>query len=98
MIFTDSHAFMQTARFFDDMAALNVIDWEVLRLRDFTRDADDPGKTSRYQAEALVFKHLPVNMLKGIACYDVHTRDKVTAMVRDAGVDLKVLAKPGMYF
>jgi len=98
VIFTDSHAYLQTARFFDDVGALDAIDWKTLRTRDFRRDGDDPDRTARYQAEALVFKHLPVNMLKGIACYDVHTRDRVSVMARDAKVDLKVLAKPGMYF
>jgi hypothetical protein len=35
---------------------------------DFTRDNDDPDKTNRYMAEALVHKHVPTDAILYVAC------------------------------
>ena len=40
---------------------LDRIDWAILRSRDFKRDPEDPGKFERYQAEALIYKYLPID-------------------------------------
>jgi hypothetical protein len=37
--------------------------------RDFRHDPDDPGKKERYQAEALIWKHLPIEGLLGICSH-----------------------------
>jgi hypothetical protein len=66
-VFTDRHAYLQTTQFFNEVGDLRRIDWDLLRRRDFKRDPDDPGKMERYQAEALVHRHLPVNALAGLA-------------------------------
>jgi len=33
-------------------------------------DPDDPGKKERYQAEALIWQHVPLKALLGICCYN----------------------------
>ncbi|WP_371329131.1 DarT ssDNA thymidine ADP-ribosyltransferase family protein [Collimonas sp. OK607] len=47
------------------MAQLREIDWPLLQRRDFKRDADDPRKMERYQAEALLYRHLPIQGVLG---------------------------------
>jgi len=69
-LFTDRHASVPGARFSQDLTHLDRIDWKILQNRDFSRDNDDIEKTSRYQAETLVQKHMPVSSLLGIACCD----------------------------
>lgn len=59
-LFTDRHAYVQTAQFHVDLARLDVIDWDILQRSDFKRDNDDLGKLERYQAEALVHRHVPI--------------------------------------
>ena len=51
-VFTDRHAYLNSARFFNTVNDLSVIDWALLSRRDFKRDPNDPGKMERYQAEA----------------------------------------------
>ncbi|WP_425514486.1 DarT ssDNA thymidine ADP-ribosyltransferase family protein [Collimonas antrihumi] len=46
--------------YYSDLAQLREIDWPLLQRRDFKRDADDPRKMERYQAEALVYQYLPI--------------------------------------
>ncbi|MCC4275682.1 type II toxin-antitoxin system toxin DNA ADP-ribosyl transferase DarT [Marinomonas communis] len=68
-VFTDRHAYTQLADFFNQYNDLSNLDWNILQNRDFQRDANDPEKLERYQAEALVYQHPPVQSLLGIVCY-----------------------------
>ncbi len=97
-IYTDRHAYLRTANFFSSLDDLDKIDWQILRRRDFQRDWEDPEKTDRYQAEALVFRHMPVRCLMGIVCHGVGEQRLVEQSRKEAGVSLKVVAKPGWYF
>jgi hypothetical protein len=55
-VFTDRHAYVATAQFSSDLKDLDRIDWKILQARDFKRDANDIGKSERYQAEALIYE------------------------------------------
>ncbi len=68
-VFTDRHAYLELAEFYASLDDLHHIDWQILRDRDFKRDESDPEKMERYQAEALVYNHLPANALRGLVCY-----------------------------
>jgi hypothetical protein len=94
-VFSDRHAYLKTAQFSDDLADLDRIIWPVLQSRDFKRD--DSDKFEKYQAEALVHKHVPVNALKGIACYNPAPRDQVRELARERGVEVEVIAKSSWY-
>src|SRR6266536_807819 len=69
-VFTDRHAYLATAEYYQDIADLKKIDWKILQTRDFKKDPDKPEKFERYQAEALIHRGLGVNALAGIACRD----------------------------
>lgn len=69
-VFTDRHAYVQTASFFNSLDDLQRVDWPLLQARDFRNDPEDPGKKERYQAEALIHRHLPVTALLGIVCHN----------------------------
>lgn len=60
LVFSDRHAYLATAQFSSNLEELSRIDWTILQNRDFKRDPDDPEKVERYQAEALVYRHLPI--------------------------------------
>jgi hypothetical protein len=97
-VFTNGHAYMQETDYFTDLANLGEIDWEILRRKDFQRDPEDPGKIGRYQAEALVHRHLPVGALHGIACYDDATKSMIETQVQRQNLELPVKAIPQWYF
>ena len=79
-LFTDAHAYSRLANYHSNIDELDAIDWVVLGNRDFRRDPEDPEKLDRYQAEALVYRHLPVGALIGIIC----CTDVVGSRVREA--------------
>jgi hypothetical protein len=97
-VFTDRHAYLQTASFFSDLAQLDRIPWALLQSRDFQRDPYDPGKIERYQAEALVHRHLPITGLSGIICHGDAQKKILQAEVEKRRQTLQVAVKPDWYF
>lgn len=97
-LFTDSHAYYQWANFYSDLADLDKIDWRLLQARDFKRDEDDLAKFERYQAEALVFQHLPISGILGIVCYTEQLKLKIEHQIRSRDLNIPVYARTGWYF
>jgi hypothetical protein len=97
-VFTNGHAYMQESDYFDKLADVHKIDWDLLRRRDFKRDPEDPGKLGRYQAEALAHRHVPVSALLGIVCYDQAAKAKLDGDVRRCGLGMEIRAIQGWYF
>ena len=97
-VFSDRHAYLQTAQFFTCLEELDKLDWGILQRRDFKRDVDDPEKTDRYQAEALVHTHLPVEHLSGIVCLSENEQRTLEQQREEVGLELKIAARPKWYF
>lgn len=97
-LFTDMHAYYQWAKFYNSLDHLDKVDWPILQARDFKRDPDDPAKFERYQAEALVHKHMPVSVLIGVVCYTSALKQSIDQDVAARGLQLAVHARPNWYF
>lgn len=97
-VFTNRHALRLTADFFGSIDRLDEVDWALLQSRDFKRDQNDPDKFDRYEAEALIHRHLPADRLAGIICYDDATRRRIIDLTRERGLALDVYTRPGWYF
>ena len=98
-IYTDRHAYLRTARFFDDPAQLGtVVDFGPLQRRDFQRDPEQPDKVERYQAEALAHRFVPVGALLGIGCYTAAIRTELETTCRELGVKVKFVHRTEWYF
>ena len=97
-VFTDSHAYYQWANYYTDLADLDKIDWPLLQRRDFKRDPDDPAKFERYQAEALVHRHVPIDALLGIVCYTDGVKQQVDQQLISRGITVPTHARTAWYF
>jgi len=97
-VFTDRHAYPVTCNYFNDLASLSAIDWPLLQNRNFQRDPDDPEKVERYQAEALIYEHVPVQALLGAICYRPEIQEELAAEANRLGVPLEIHCMPGWYF
>jgi hypothetical protein len=97
-VFTDRHAYLQTAQVFDDLSHLDKIDWSVLQRRDFKRDPENPEKVERYEAEALMHNHLPFDALCEIACCDTQSATALQLELTKRNLAIKVTTKPSWYF
>jgi hypothetical protein len=97
-VFTDMHAYYQWATYHDDLRQLSQIDWGLLQRRDFKREPDDPAKFERYQAEALIHQHCPIDGLLGMVCYTQKLSDNLGLLAQQRGLTLKAHARPNWYF
>jgi ssDNA thymidine ADP-ribosyltransferase, DarT len=95
-IFSDRHAYLQAAQFYADLADLDQNDWAILQARNFKRD--DVDKFERYQAEALVHRHMPVESLTGIVCHNATVKKGLDALVSESEMRLRIVVKPSWYF
>ena len=96
-LFTNQHAYPPNTDYYSDVANLNQIDWPLLRSKNFKTDDDDPGKQLRYQAEALVHKHVPWNALLGIGCFNNNAKQKMESMTHARGQEMSVKTTPTWY-
>ena len=97
-VFTNQHAYPAAAEYFNDLADLGRIDWPLLQSRDFRHDPDDPAKKERYQAEALIWKHVPLDALLAICCHNETVRSALQAGIDRRELTLRVQAQPNWYF
>jgi hypothetical protein len=96
-LFTDTHANNSVVNYFNRLDDLPRLDWRILQTRDFKRDPDDPSKFGRYQAEALVHGHCPLQGLSGIVCFDERGKMNVQQAVDAMGATLQVIKQPSWY-
>jgi len=97
-LITDKHACANNTHYSDDLADIGRIDWKILQNSDFGRNNEDPDKTNRYQAEALVHRHMPLDALLGVACCDDKQKAAVDALMSKHEVSLQVQVQRGWYF
>lgn len=97
-IYTNQHAYPVDTDFYDGSDDLRQIDWQLLQSRDFKTDDSDPGKQQRYQAEALIHRHVPLEAVLGVGCHNKAVRHSIESMAAERGVSLTVKAAPILYF
>lgn len=97
-LITDRHASLATARYFTDLGELSTLNWVDWQTRRFTKDPQNPEPFERYQAEALVHRHLPVAGLLGVVCHDRATHASIEADITSRSLALKLRIRPEWYF
>ncbi|MGH2354596.1 MAG: type II toxin-antitoxin system toxin DNA ADP-ribosyl transferase DarT, partial [Chloroflexota bacterium] len=75
--FTDGHGAMAFTAFFDDLAQLDGIDWDVMRSR-YWNDTDEfPDRKRRRQAEFLIHEFMPWGLIGEIGVCTAAAKAKV---------------------
>lgn len=97
-VFTDQHAYTMMANYYTDLGDLNAIDWDLLNRKDFRHDPDDPGKKERYQAEALVWKHVPLGALLGICSFTTQVDETIKEHLAQRRLNVRTIVKKDWYF
>lgn len=97
-VFTNQHAYAADTDYFGDLANLSQIDWPLLQSRNFKTSDADPGRQLRYQAEALVHRHVPLTALQGVGCHNDAVKQKLQSLIAAAGQTFTVKTTPTWYF
>ena len=96
-VFTDGHAIMNLSRFFDRLEDLEQVDWATVMARRWHDTEDDPDRKRRKQAEFLVHRFFPLDLLLGIAVYGDHMRQEVETVLREEGSEIEVKVARKLY-
>ena len=64
--FTDGHAVMAISNYFTDLADLDKIDWPIMQARYWNDTAEDGDRKRRRQAEFLVHRSMPWELVREI--------------------------------
>jgi len=97
-LFTNAHAYANEAEYFTNLVDLHRVDWKLLQARDFRGDPEDPGKMSRYMAEALIYRHVPIDAILGMICHDDGVKKRLDAAASAAAVNMNFKVRPDWYF
>jgi len=98
-VFSDRHAYLEIAGFSNSLEDLDsLIDWPLLRSRDFRRDPENPERFERYQAEGLIHRHLPVTGLLGITCQNHSVCEKLRTEAESRHLGIQIIVRSDWYF
>lgn len=96
-VFTDGHAVMGFTDFFKNLKDLDKIDWEVMKSRYWFDTEEDPDRKRRRQAEFLVHKVVPIDILLGFAVKNDEMKQKVEAAIHKYNYDKPVAIRHWYY-
>jgi ssDNA thymidine ADP-ribosyltransferase, DarT len=80
--FTDGHAAMAYADFYDDLDALERLDWEVMESKYWYDTDEDPNRKFRRQAEFLVHDAFPWELIQEIGVINQSVQTQVRQILQ----------------
>jgi hypothetical protein len=97
--FTDGHAVMAYADFYDDLEALEfVIDWELMESNYWFDKEEDPNRKCRRQAEFLVHQFCPWRLITEIGVINTTIQAQVQRILQNVNYQLPVRVYPNWYY
>ena len=82
-VFTDGHGLAAITTWFNDLAHLDKLDWDVVKARYWSETALDNDRQRRKQAEFLVHEEMPWDLVSGIAVRTDNVRGQVESILDD---------------
>jgi len=75
--FTDRHAVLALAEFYDDPESLNQVDHSLMYENDWSDTPQHPNRKEKRQAEFLVYDFMPLNLIGAIGVINEEVKDQV---------------------
>jgi len=97
-VFTDGHAIMEFTTFFDDLNYLDNIDWDVMRLRYWRDTNEDNDRKRRRQAEFLVRKIFPWELITEIGVINSTIKAKTENILQNFTHKPSVIVQKSWYY
>lgn len=97
-LFTDIQANKNYARYYDDLANLDKLDWITIYRKYWNDTIDDNGRKGRKQAEFLVYRQCPFEAVRAISVFDERHKELVMKDLARYGRSLPVAIKREWYY
>ncbi len=96
--FTDGHAIVGVSRFYCSLANLQAVDWPLMRATIWRDTNDDNDRMRRRQAEFLVHRFFPWNLVIEVGVISEKVEEQVTAILCEVGHRPRVSVRPDWYY
>jgi ssDNA thymidine ADP-ribosyltransferase, DarT len=97
-VFTNGHAIMSLSDYFTDLDSLDQIDWDLMRETYWNDTQDDPDRKRRRQAEFLVHRHCPWELIAEIGVFNRTIQAKVIEIVETVEHQPPVKIRRGWFY
>jgi hypothetical protein len=97
-VFTEGHGIMATTEFFDDLAQLNQVDWQVMSLKYWFDTPDDNDRKRRRQAEFLVHQFFPWRLVTEIGAINAQMKRQVEQCLQTLTHQPAVIVRRNWYY
>jgi hypothetical protein len=97
-VFTDGHPIMRLTNYYDDLADLTNIDWEVMNSTWWNDTEELPDRQRRREAEFLVYDALPWELVTGLVVINDNMRRRVEHILEATDHKPPVRVVPGWYY
>ena len=97
-VFTDGHAYHNFTQFFNHESDLKLVDWNAVNLKRWDETEDDPDRKRRKQAEFLIYKEAPLELIRAIIVYDDAAKKQILSIFEQYDFECNVLVKPNWYY
>lgn len=100
VVFTDGHSLAKWTQFFDEVARLDRVDWDIVPQRYRADTVQQPDRQRRKQAEFLVHRFLPWALVDSIGVHSSTMKARVDAILatRPEAERKLVTVQPGWYY
>jgi len=97
-VITDGHATKAYTSFFGSLSDLDRVDWPLMHEQFWNDTPEDPNRKWRRQAEFLVHRFVPWNLILGIAVSRTAWEHRVRTMLRGASHVPDLAVRRGWYY
>jgi hypothetical protein len=97
--FTDGQANKKLTSHYNNLKDLSSLDWETITGTDFKNSEEDPDKKRRYQAEFLVYRHVPISCIGAIVVYNKPRKTEIEELLKENNIPIPIGdRRDGFYF
>lgn len=89
-VFTDKNAKIAVARFFENEADFDKLDWSSINARNWASDESNLARRDLKQAEFLVHQHVPVNCIHALVVKTSERKEYFEEIIRNLGLPIAV--------
>ena len=96
--FTEGHAEMAYSSFYEELADLEKVDWQVMKSKWWNDTVEDMDRKRKRQAEFLVHDFFPWELVTRIGVIDNGVAEQVNEILQDAAHRPTVVVKGSWYY
>ncbi len=96
--FTDGHAVMAYADFYEELKDLDVIDWDLMESKYWYDTPEDPNRKFRRQAEFLIYQFCPWELITEIGVINQSIKFEVNQLLQIFNIEKVVNIQRGWYY